>query len=121
MAIAAAAGVSQSLGRSVRLYKNNTDGKGASYGTHENYLLERSTPFDRIVTQFTAFLVSRQVITGAGRVGHRPGEPDRRVPDQPAGGLLRGRGRVWRRRSTGRSSTPATNRTPTPADTVGCT
>jgi proteasome accessory factor PafA2 len=60
---------SQSLGRSVRLFKNNTDGKGASYGTHENYLLSRSTPFDRIVTQFTGFLVSRQVVTGAGRVG----------------------------------------------------
>jgi len=60
---------SQALGRSVRLYKNNTDGKGASYGTHENYLLDRATPFDRIVTQFTGFLVSRQVLTGAGRVG----------------------------------------------------
>ena len=68
MAIAAQR-ASQALGRSVRLYKNNTDGKGASYGTHENYLMLRSTPFDRIVTQFTAFLVSRQVITGAGRVG----------------------------------------------------
>jgi proteasome accessory factor A len=65
----AAARATVSLGRSVRLYKNNTDGKGASYGTHENYLLDRATPFDRIVTQFTAFLVSRQVITGAGRVG----------------------------------------------------
>ncbi|HYP44630.1 MAG TPA: depupylase/deamidase Dop [Propionibacteriaceae bacterium] len=65
----AAVRASQSLGRSVRLYKNNTDGKGASYGTHENYLLDRATPFDRIVTQFTGFLVSRQVITGAGRVG----------------------------------------------------
>src|SRR6187401_3712745 len=68
MAIAAQR-ATQSLGRCVRLYKNNTDGKGASYGTHENYLLQRSTPFDRIVTQFTAFLVSRQVIIGAGRVG----------------------------------------------------
>jgi Pup amidohydrolase len=56
-------------GRQIRLYKNNTDGKGASYGTHENYLLQRSTPFDRVVTQFTAFLVTRQVFTGAGRVG----------------------------------------------------
>jgi proteasome accessory factor A len=65
----AAQQASVSLGRSVRLYKNNTDGKGASYGTHENYLLSRSTPFDRIVTQFTGFLVSRQVISGAGRVG----------------------------------------------------
>ncbi|WP_375432159.1 depupylase/deamidase Dop [uncultured Friedmanniella sp.] len=68
MAIAAQR-ASLSLGRSVRLYKNNTDGKGASYGTHENYLLDRATPFDRVVTQFTAFLVSRQVVTGAGRVG----------------------------------------------------
>ncbi|GAA2105065.1 depupylase/deamidase Dop [Microlunatus panaciterrae] len=65
----AAERASQSLGRPVRLYKNNTDGKGASYGTHENYLLDRQTPFDRIVTQFSAFLVSRQVFTGAGRVG----------------------------------------------------
>ncbi|MDN5771731.1 MAG: proteasome accessory factor PafA2 [Microlunatus sp.] len=68
MAIAADQ-ASRTLGQSVRLYKNNTDGKGVSYGTHENYLLERSTPFDRVVTQFTGFLVSRQVITGAGRVG----------------------------------------------------
>ncbi|HET9647559.1 MAG TPA: depupylase/deamidase Dop [Microlunatus sp.] len=65
----AAQRASVSLGRSVRLYKNNTDGKGASYGTHENYLLDRATPFDRVVTQFSAFLISRQVITGAGRVG----------------------------------------------------
>ena len=56
-------------GRQIRLYKNNTDGKGASYGTHENFLLQRSTPFDRVVQQFTAFLVTRQVFTGAGRVG----------------------------------------------------
>ena len=68
MAIAAQR-ASVSLGRSVRLYKNNTDGKGASYGTHENYLLDRATPFDRVVTQFSGFLISRQVITGAGRVG----------------------------------------------------
>lgn len=77
MAIAAGQ-ASQVLGGSVRLYKNNTDGKGSSYGAHENYLLDRSTPFDRVVTQFTGFLVSRQVITGAGRVGvgqtsQRPG------------------------------------------------
>ncbi len=68
MAIAADQ-ATQRLGRPVRLYKNNTDGKGASYGTHENYLLDRRTPFDRVVTQFTPFLVSRQIVTGAGRVG----------------------------------------------------
>ncbi len=53
----------------VRLYKNNTDGKGSSYGTHENYLLSRATPFDRIVACLTPFFVARQVICGAGRVG----------------------------------------------------
>ncbi len=51
------------------LYKNNTDNKGASYGAHENYLMRRSTPFGDIVRHLTPFFVSRQVITGAGRVG----------------------------------------------------
>nr|WP_299039251.1 depupylase/deamidase Dop [uncultured Pseudokineococcus sp.] len=53
----------------VVLYKNNTDGKGASYGTHENYLMPRSTPFADIVRALVPFFVSRQVVTGAGRVG----------------------------------------------------
>src|SRR3712207_2539016 len=51
------------------LYKNNTDNKGASYGAHENYLMRRSTPFGDIVRNLTPFFVSRQVVTGAGRVG----------------------------------------------------
>src|ERR671938_17489 len=53
----------------VNLYKNNTDNKGASYGTHENYLMRRETPFADIVRYLTPFFVSRQVIAGAGRVG----------------------------------------------------
>jgi proteasome accessory factor A len=53
----------------VNLYKNNTDNKGASYGTHENYLMRRETPFSDIVRHLTPFFVSRQVVTGAGRVG----------------------------------------------------
>ncbi|UFU04624.1 proteasome accessory factor PafA2 [Ruania suaedae] len=53
----------------VALYKNNTDGKGASYGTHENYLVERRVPFEDLVTALTPFLVTRPVICGAGRVG----------------------------------------------------
>jgi len=53
----------------ITLYKNNTDNKGASYGAHENYLMRRSTPFADIVKHLTPFFVSRQVITGAGRVG----------------------------------------------------
>ena len=53
----------------ILLYKNNTDNKGASYGTHENYLMARQTPFGEIVRHLTPFFVSRQVVTGAGRVG----------------------------------------------------
>jgi len=53
----------------VNLYKNNTDNKGASYGTHENYLMRRDTPFSDIVRHLTPFFVSRQVVCGAGRVG----------------------------------------------------
>ena len=53
----------------VNLYKNNTDGKGASYGTHENYLMARSTPFAAIVRHLTPFFVVRQVMCGSGRVG----------------------------------------------------
>ncbi|HET6626934.1 MAG TPA: depupylase/deamidase Dop [Nocardioidaceae bacterium] len=53
----------------ILLYKNNTDNKGASYGSHENYLMRRSTPFGEIVRNLTPFFVSRQVMTGAGRVG----------------------------------------------------
>jgi proteasome accessory factor PafA2 len=53
----------------INLYKNNTDNKGASYGTHENYLMQRSTPFSDVVRHLTPFFVSRQVICGQGRVG----------------------------------------------------
>jgi len=53
----------------ILLYKNNTDNKGASYGCHENYLMARATPFADVVRLFTAFLVTRQVFTGAGRLG----------------------------------------------------
>ncbi|MEY9891231.1 proteasome accessory factor PafA2 [Catenulispora sp. MAP12-49] len=53
----------------INLYKNNTDNKGASYGSHENYLMQRTTPFADIVRNLTPFFVSRQVVTGAGRVG----------------------------------------------------
>jgi Pup amidohydrolase len=53
----------------IQLYKNNTDNKGASYGSHENYLMRRATPFADIVKFLVPFFVSRQVICGAGRVG----------------------------------------------------
>jgi proteasome accessory factor PafA2 len=51
------------------IYKNNSDGKGNSYGTHENYLVDRATPFTDIVRDLTSFFVSRQIFTGAGKLG----------------------------------------------------
>jgi len=56
----------------VRLYKNNIDNKGASYGSHENYLMRRSVPFAHIVRHLIPFFVSRPIICGAGRVGQEP-------------------------------------------------
>ena len=53
----------------IQLYKNNTDNKGASYGCHENYLMNRSTPFGDIVRHLIPFFVSRQVVCGSGKVG----------------------------------------------------
>ena len=53
----------------IQLYKNNTDGKGQSYGAHENYLMDRRTPFLDIIKGLVPFFVTRQVFAGAGRVG----------------------------------------------------
>jgi proteasome accessory factor PafA2 len=53
----------------VHIYKNNSDGKGNSYGCHENYLVDRKVPFPVIVKHLMPFLVSRQVFTGAGKIG----------------------------------------------------
>jgi proteasome accessory factor A len=69
MAEAAARATKMPGGPAIQLYKNNTDNKGASYGCHENYLMNRGTPFADIVRHLTPFFVSRQVICGSGRVG----------------------------------------------------
>lgn len=53
----------------VNLYKNNTDNKSVSYGSHENYLVPRSVPFSSLVAGLIPFFASRQVICGSGRVG----------------------------------------------------
>ena len=51
----------------VCLYKNNTDFRGHSYGCHENYLLPRSLPWEKLARGIQAFLVTRQIIAGAGK------------------------------------------------------
>jgi len=61
------------IDRSLVLYKNNTDGKGNSYGCHENYLVSRDLAFEHLAEVLAAFLVSRQVVCGAGKVGSENG------------------------------------------------
>ncbi len=56
-------------GQSIAVYKNNSDRKGNSYGTHENYLMDRAVPFTRVVHHVMPHFVSRQIFTGAGKVG----------------------------------------------------
>lgn len=56
-------------GQELIAYKNNSDGKGNSYGTHENYLMDRNTPFSHIVANATVHFVTRQIFIGAGKVG----------------------------------------------------
>ncbi len=60
-------------GQRMVLHKNNSDGKGNSYGAHENYLVARSVNFGEIVHHLTAFLVSRQILSGSGKVGAEHG------------------------------------------------
>jgi Pup amidohydrolase len=70
-------------GSEIVTYKNNSDGKGNSYGCHENYLVDRATPFGRIVGQITPHFVTRQVFCGSGKVGTEfPGSSGHAVPYQ---------------------------------------
>ncbi|MBV9009457.1 MAG: proteasome accessory factor PafA2 family protein [Verrucomicrobia bacterium] len=53
----------------VRIYKNNTDFLGHSYGCHDNYLMRRDVPWERIVSGTLPFLITRQIFAGAGKMG----------------------------------------------------
>ncbi|MCC6965607.1 MAG: proteasome accessory factor PafA2 [Nitrospira sp.] len=63
-------GITEARGRDqFVLYKNNSDGKGNSYGYHEDYLVSRTVSFDRITQVLTPFLVTRPIYAGSGKVG----------------------------------------------------
>ena len=69
-------------GQSIVVYKNNSDGKGNSYGCHENYLVDRALPFGRIVAEVTPHFITRQLFCGAGKVGSEIGFSAEEVPFQ---------------------------------------
>ena len=103
----------------IYLFKNNTDSAGNSYGCHENYLVGRHGEFSRLADVLIPFLVSRQIVVGAGKVLQTP--RGRHLLRQPARRAHLG-GRLQRHHPlAARSSTPATSRTPTPSATGGCT
>ena len=80
---AIAANEKMPAGHEIVLYKNNSDGKGNSYGCHENYLVDRELAFGRLAALITTHFVTRQVFTGAGKVGCEfPGFASRDVPYQ---------------------------------------
>jgi proteasome accessory factor A len=56
-------------GATMLVYKNNSDRKGNSYGSHENYLMDRRTSFKQIVEHLLPFFATRQIYAGAGKVG----------------------------------------------------
>ena len=56
----------------IYLFKNNTDSAGNSYGCHENYLVSRHGEFGRLADILIPFLVTRQLICGAGKVLQTP-------------------------------------------------
>ena len=55
------------------VYRNNSDGKGNSFGYHENYLISRKIPFEHIAEILMPFFVSRPIFCGAGKVGAENG------------------------------------------------
>jgi proteasome accessory factor A len=56
----------------IYLFKNNTDSAGNSYGCHENYLVSRHGEFSRLADILVPFLVTRQLLCGAGKVLQTP-------------------------------------------------
>lgn len=75
--LAAARALQEQDGKKVTVYKNNTDFHGSSYGTHENYLVRRSHSFQSLYEAVVPVLVSRPVLTGAGKVGSEARGPVR--------------------------------------------
>ena len=56
----------------IHLFKNNTDSAGNSYGCHENYLVRRKGDFAKLSDLLVPFLITRQVLTGAGKIHQTP-------------------------------------------------
>ena len=75
------------------VYKNNSDGKGNSYGCHENYMMDRAVPFAKVIEGVVPHFVSRHALHRFGQGRHGDGRARRghgAVPAVAAGRVLRG-------------------------------
>jgi hypothetical protein len=104
-------------GAEMIIHKNNSDGKGNSYGCHENFLLSRDLPFGRMASQITPHFVTRQIFCGASLVV-RTTTSATKSANGPTSSKKRS---ASKRHSNGRSSTPVMNRMPTRKSIAGST
>ena len=70
----AAQKASEILGERVIVLKDNSDRKGHSFASHENYLMDRRTFIKLMASsesqnKIIPFLISRQILAGAGKIG----------------------------------------------------
>lgn len=65
----------EGLSGDIFIFKNNTDSLGNTYGCHENFLMRRDVDFWKVAEQLIPFFVSRQVISGAGKILKVSGKP----------------------------------------------
>ncbi|MCK1802411.1 Pup--protein ligase [Nocardia zapadnayensis] len=90
LARAQAAMAADGVDGTAHLVKNNTDSAGNSYGSHENLLVRRSMDFTHLTSVLLPFLVTRQLMVGAGAVipravatDLRPADSNRAAPHSP--------------------------------------
>lgn len=84
------------------LFKNNVDSAGNSFGSHENYLLSRKVEFSKLVRSLIPFLVTRQILVGAGKT-HAQGAPAwgmHEVSGEPSFSFSQRADHIWEGAST---------------------
>ena len=98
------------LNGTIYLFKNNVDSAGNSYGSHENYLISRKLEFPTLVKQLVPFLVTRQILVGAGKThpngGPLPGSTDPQATTGiPSYSFSQRADHIWEAASTSTSRT----------------
>ena len=98
------------LNGTIYLFKNNVDSAGNSYGSHENYLISRKLEFPILVKQLVPFLVTRQILVGAGKThphgGPLPGSTDPQATTGiPSYSFSQRADHIWEAASTSTSRT----------------